>query len=98
MHGGAAAQDVDAVVKPPQQPGVVEATGLPPGVGDDGVGVGDLQAAPGLAVLVPGLGFLGDEVGAGEEERFDEVVPVGLAREVGHLEVVPRRLAGLPGE
>src|SRR4029077_16086141 len=96
VHGRPAAQDVHRVIEPAQQPGGVEVTGLLPGVRDDAVRVGDQQAAPHLPVLPPGPVFLGAEVAAGEDERRGKVVPVGLAREVGRLEVVPWGLAGGP--
>ena len=98
VHGRAAAQDVDAVVKAAEQPGVVEVVSLLAVVRHDRVRVGDQQGAPGLPVLVPGSGLLGGEVGAAEDERGDEVVPVGLAGEVGGLELIPGRGAGRPGE
>jgi hypothetical protein len=47
---------------------------------------------------VPGFDLLGGEVRAGQDERRGEVVPVGLAGEIGGLEVVPGRLAGGPRE
>ncbi len=98
VHGGPAAEDVDRIVQPAQQPGAVEVVGLLAMVGHDAVRVGDQQRAPGVPALTPGPGLLGDEVAAGEQERRDEVVPVGLSREVGHLERVPGRLAGRSGE
>ena len=83
---GVAAQNVDGVAQAPQQPGVVKVVGLLAVVRHDGVRVGNQQGAPRQPVLVPGLGLLGDEGAAGEEERGDEVVPVGLAGEVCDLE------------
>ena len=88
----------NAVIEAPEQPGVVEVVRLLPGMGHDSVRVGHQQPPPPLPVLVPGPGLLGDEVGPGQDERGGEVVPVALAREVGHLEVVPRRLAAQPGK
>jgi hypothetical protein len=86
------------MVEPPQQVGVVELVGLLADVRHDHVRVGDQQAAPHLSVLVPGLGLRTDEVRTGQDERGGEVVPVGLAGEVGDLEVVLGRLPGEPGE
>ncbi len=47
------AQDADRVIEPPDQAVLVEAVGLLPRVGDDGVRVGDDEAPPHLPVLPP---------------------------------------------
>src|SRR5580658_7525104 len=98
VDGGAAAQEVDAVVQAAEQPVVVEVVGLLAVMRHDRVRIGDQQGAPRLPVFVPRFGLLGGEVGAGEDKRRDEVVPVGLAGEVAGLELIPRRGTGRRGE
>ena len=55
----------------------------------------DGQTAPRLAGLLPRVDLFGFDVGIGEDEGGGEVVPHGVAREVGDLDGVPGRAAGV---
>ncbi len=57
-----------------------------------------MQTAPGLSLLLPGLDLARLHAGVGEQERLGEVVPRGVATEVGHLHGVPGRRAIVAGE
>src|SRR6516225_10454558 len=58
----------------------------------------DGQTAPRIAGLLPRVDLFGFDVGIGEDEGGGEVVPYGAAHEVGDLNGVPGRAAGVERE
>ena len=60
-------------------------------MGRDGCGEGDVQPAPGLSLLLPGLDLVRLYPWVGQQERGGGVVPHGVAAEVGYLHGVPTR-------
>jgi len=84
-----AAVDIDDVIHTALHAFGIVVEGLFLAVSDDRIGKGDLQPTPGLSLLLPGLDLVGFYTLIGEQERFGEVVPRGVAAEVGHLRGVP---------
>src|ERR1700754_1222045 len=94
VGGRTAAEDVDGVVEPGDEAGVIEVDLLDLAVRGEPRGVGDLQAPPLVPVLLPCPVLPGGEAGRRIDERGDEVVPVGVAGEVERLQGVPWRGSG----
>src|SRR5258708_13110513 len=84
-----AAVDIDDVIHTALHAFGIVVEGLFLAVRDDRIGKGDLQPTPGRSLLLPGLDLVGFYTLIGEQERFGEVVPRGVAAEVGHLRGVP---------
>jgi hypothetical protein len=82
IGAGRPTQDVDGVVVAPHEAVEAEMRDLRPRVAGDGSGEGDLQAAPHLVILRPGLDLLAFETRVGIEERRGEIGPQGLAGEI----------------
>jgi hypothetical protein len=98
VEPGCSAQNIDGALVATQEAVLPEVGDLLAGVAGNTVREGDLQRPPNLVVLTPRSEFLGDETGIGVEEGSGEVGPEGLARKVGDVNVVPRRLADLAVE
>ena len=93
-----AAENVDRVVVAAEQPVRPEAGDLRPRVALHAIGEGDLQSAPDFAVHLDRRDLLRDEAVLRVEERRVQIGPERLADEVDDVDIVPWRLALLPGE
>src|SRR5215472_399826 len=89
---GVAGVDLGGVVEAAEQPVGAEVEDLLGAVGGDAGGEGDVQPAPGLAVLLPWADLGGLDAGVGEQERGGEVVPHSVAEEVADLQGIPWRV------
>jgi hypothetical protein len=86
---GEAAEDLRGVVVAAKPPARVEVIDLLARVHVRAGGIGDLQAPPSLAALLPGLDLTSFNALPQEAVGGQEIPPDGIAREVEKVEVVP---------
>ncbi|EEF27314.1 conserved hypothetical protein [Ricinus communis] len=98
VHRRRAAADVDIVVVASQLAVLGKVEGLFAAVGGDAVRIAHLQPAQRLAAFLPRRQLLEREARLGKRERQRQVIPDGVADEVGQLRFAPWRLQAKAGE